>query len=104
MSDNTKNHEQDLEIQRLDYTMQNGFRSINDRIGTIDDKLSIQELKIDKVLHVITGNEREGLATKISNNEKSLSRAWKWLFAVSVAILSLAFSLIQSGVTKAVGK
>jgi hypothetical protein len=52
------------------------------------------------IYKILNGNGNIGLVTQAQLNKQAINRAWRWLWAISTAILGIAGYIIKCGVVK----
>lgn len=74
-------------------------KELVDMVRLNDDIAEIKSTVKD-IFKILNGNGTVGLVTKVALNDSSITRAWYWLSAVSVAIVIAAITFITESVRK----
>lgn len=72
----------------------NGMKT---EFAVMGEKLETNTEATEELVKIVKGDNSEGLITKVALNRTSLARAWWWLGAISLLLLSVMGFVLRSG-------
>jgi len=72
---------------------EHGIDSYN--IARLHEDIAEIKTSLKDISKVLNGNGSEGLVTKVALNRSSINRAWWWLSALSIAMVTAVIACIK---------
>lgn len=75
-----------------------GAESIN--VSRLNEDITEIKKTVNDIFRILNGNGSIGLITKVALNDSSITRAWYWLTAISLAIVIAAITFIKESIKR----